>query len=77
MFYQNYPVSQPIACATGTPTDTITQTVTANTSGLQYDASSNQYTYVWKTDKSWANSCRELIVKFNDGSQHTADFVFH
>jgi hypothetical protein len=55
----------------------VTQTVTADTSGLQYDASSNQYTYVWKTDKTWANSCRRLFVKFNDGSQHTADFLFH
>ena len=78
VFYTGYPVSQPIACATGVPTATISETLTANASGLQYNPQSDQYTYAWKTDKSWANSCRRLFVKFNDGSQqHTADFIFH
>ncbi len=44
---------------------------------LDYDAASGQYTYVFKTDKSWANTDRELILKFNDGSeQKVANFRF-
>lgn len=45
-------------------------------SSLSYDAASDMYTYVWKTNKSWAKTCRRLIVKLNDGSVHTADFGF-
>jgi hypothetical protein len=52
------------------------ETVTTGVSGLSYDASTDQYKYVWKTDKSWANSCRRLLVKFKDGSLRTADFGF-
>jgi hypothetical protein len=32
----------------------------------QYDASG--YTYVWKTDKTWAGTCRELTLHFRDGT---------
>jgi hypothetical protein len=35
-----------------------------------------QYTYVWKTDKSWLNTCRTLVVKLNDGTFHRANFKF-
>ncbi|MGE5249082.1 MAG: PxKF domain-containing protein, partial [Bacteroidota bacterium] len=34
------------------------------------------YTYVWKTDKLWANSCRQLVIKLDDGSFHRANFQF-
>jgi hypothetical protein len=50
--------------------------VTAGNSSLTYDPGSDQYTYVWKTDSSWANSCRALIVKLKDGSVHRANFKF-
>jgi len=32
--------------------------------------------YVWKTDKIWANTCRQLVVKLNDGTLHGANFTF-
>ena len=35
------------------------------------------YTYVWKTDKNnWAKTCRQLVVKLNDGSFYRANFQF-
>ena len=71
-----YPASQPILCATGTPSDVITETVNAGSSSLTYDSSSDHYKYVWKTEKSWANSCRRLQMRLQDGSVHTADFGF-
>jgi hypothetical protein len=48
--------------------DAVEETVTAGGSTLSYDASSGQYIYVWKTEKSWAASCRQLVVKFADGT---------
>ena len=35
---------------------------------LSYDAASQRYHYVWKTNKAWAGTCRQLIVTLVDGS---------
>ena len=61
-----------------TETSTITETVTATAgnSGLTYDSATQTYTYVWKTEKSWAGTCRQLIVRLIDGTEHTAGFMF-
>jgi len=56
------------------PTDAVETTFTAGGSGLSPDATSDQYTYVWKTDETWAGTCRALVVKLADGTAHTADF---
>ena len=76
IFATGYPTSQPIACNSGSPTDAIAETVTAGASSLSYDATSDQYKYVWKTDKAWAGTCRRLVLKFNDGSTREALFQF-
>jgi hypothetical protein len=34
------------------------------------------YMFVWKTDKKWAGSCREFVLKLDDGSVHRAQFQF-
>ncbi|HXV33986.1 MAG TPA: PxKF domain-containing protein [Gaiellaceae bacterium] len=70
------PSSQSLACETGVPVDPVEQTVTASQSGLQFDAATDRYTYVWKTQKAWAGTCRRLIVELTDGSVHDALFVF-
>jgi hypothetical protein len=64
-----------IPCGAGAPTDAIETTVTANSSGLQYDAATGRYTYVWKTQKNWSG-CRRLELAFVDGSVRAADFRF-
>jgi hypothetical protein len=71
-----YPIVQLISCDSSAPQDVIDQTLTANASGLQYDAGSNQYTYVWKTTSAWSGSCRQLIVRLTDGTEHRANFKF-
>jgi hypothetical protein len=43
---------------------------------LSYDATTDRYNYVWKTEKAWKGSCRKLAVKFNDGSTYEALFQF-
>jgi hypothetical protein len=76
IFAAGYPKSQPISCSSGAATDEVEQTVTAGASTLQYDAATDTYTYVWKTEKGWAGTCRQLIVRFVDGSEYSANFRF-
>lgn len=75
IFAVGYPRSQSVTCSSEA-SDPIEQTVTANASGLIYDATTDMYTYVWKTDRSWAGTCRQLVVTLKDGSLHRANFQF-
>jgi hypothetical protein len=74
IFATGSPSSEPIACDTQAPLDTTITTVSAGNSSLTYDAATDQYSYVWKTEKAWAGQCRQLTMKFVDGSQHIANF---
>jgi hypothetical protein len=76
IFAAGYPQSQTINCDTTSPQSDLEATVTAGSSSLSYDPSTGQYTYVWKMDKAWAGSCRQLIVKLRDGTQRVAYFRF-
>jgi hypothetical protein len=71
-----YPSSGQIACTNTATTDAIEQTVTAGGSSLSYDTLSGIYTYVWKTDKAWAGTCRQHVVQLVDGTTHRASFKF-
>ncbi|HEY7184267.1 MAG TPA: PxKF domain-containing protein [Blastocatellia bacterium] len=70
-----YPASRPIICANNLPISKVVET-TSSESGLSYDAASDTYIYVWKTDKSWEGTCRQLIVRLNDGIERVAFFTF-
>ena len=70
------PSSRTVACDSGATADEVEQTVSTNKSGLTYDAASGIYTYVWKTDKKWGGSCRNLSVELADGSTQTVSFSF-
>lgn len=76
IFAPNSPASGPVVCNSSDPATILQDTVTAGGSSLSYDASSDQYVYVWKTDPSWAGTCRQLVVQLNDGSIHRANFRF-
>jgi predicted extracellular nuclease len=71
-----YPQSQPIACDDSAPTDVVETTLPARFSVLLYDPVTDTYVYLWKTDRSWAGTCRQLVVKLDDGSVHRANFQF-
>ena len=75
IFAAGYPKSQVIACDSTAPVDGVEQTVTAGASGLSYDATLDVYTYVWKTDKAWAGTCRQLVLKLADGIFYRANFM--
>ena len=78
IFAAGYPKSQNINCTSSALQDDIEQTVTAGGSSLTYDAATDRYSYIWKTDKSWAGTCRQLIVRFSDstGTEQYATFKF-
>ena len=71
-----YPKSHTISCSTGDLTDVVETTVNAGASSLQYDPLSDRYTYVWKTDKAWKGTCRQLDVRLIDTTSHVANFRF-
>ncbi len=80
IFEEYYPKSIKINCNSSEDIDTIETTLAAGHSSLSYDPTVNapigQYTYVWKTDKSWAHTCRRLDVKLIDGETYSANFQF-
>jgi hypothetical protein len=76
IFAAGYPDSQKIACSSSTPQDAIEETVIVSSSSLSYNATSDTYTYLWKTNKAWANTCRQLNVRLKDGTDHKANFKF-
>jgi hypothetical protein len=76
IFATGYPMAQKITCGSGMPQDVIEETVLVGSSSLSYDAVSDTYTYVWKTNKTWATTCRQLIIWLNDGTEHRANFKF-
>ena len=76
IFAACFPASSQNQCDASEPGVVIEETVNAGSSSLSYNATTDQYNYVWKTDKAWKGTCRMLVVKFNDGSQHFANFRF-
>ena len=76
IFAVGSPSSGPVTCNSSDPASDLTETVTAGGSSLSYDPTTDQYIYVWKTDQSWAGTCRQLVVALNDGSIHRANFRF-
>jgi predicted extracellular nuclease len=71
-----YQVSQQIDCVSGTLVGNPEEIKTPGSSGLTYDPITDMYTYVWKTAKPWAGTCRLLTVMLNDGTAQQAGFKF-
>ena len=76
IFAAGSPSSVQINCNTNDPIAAVEETETAGNSSLTYDASSDRYKYVWKTESSWKNTCRVLTLTLRDGTVHTAKFKF-
>jgi uncharacterized membrane protein len=70
-----YPRSKPVSCTLadaggGEPTRT------AGRPGLSYRRGADRYSYIWKTEKAWAGTCRQFMLGLTDGSIRTALFKF-
>jgi len=74
---QGYPRVVPVNCAASTPETIVDEAAAANSPlGLLYNPLTGVYWFVWKTDKAWAGSCRQLHIKLLDGTDHVAEFRF-
>lgn len=75
IFNGSAPKSSNISC-TPAGTDPIEETSSAGSSSLSYDATTGLYTYVWKSESSWAGKCRIFELNLKDSSAHKIEFVF-
>ena len=75
VFAAGFPKSRQVQCSTLNPVDTVEDT-TLGTSSFSYDPATDTYTYVWKTEKSWAGTCRQVSVQFIDGQTYLLNFMF-
>lgn len=75
IFADGFPRSEQVTCGEDAVTDGV-ETESRKARDLKYHARSDTYSYVWKTEKSWAGTCRQLIIQFSDGSRVRADFKF-
>ena len=69
-----YPRSGSYTCG-GTPLLDATEPTTGD--GLAFSVQSGQYSYAWKTNKLWANTCRTFVLKLADGTYHYVDVFFN
>lgn len=70
------PSAPAIACSNTATSDPLEEYSTTTVSGLKYDPTADQYIYNWKTATSYAGTCRQLVVKLSDGTEHRASFSF-
>ncbi|HQW66079.1 MAG TPA: ExeM/NucH family extracellular endonuclease [Gemmatimonadales bacterium] len=76
LFLTGFPASRPISCATSAVTGGFTSATGPGASKLTYARGADTYHYNWKTQASWVGTCRELVLRFRDGTQHRALFDF-
>ena len=76
IFAPGYPISVQADCSTWAALDGGIPALNPGGSSLSYDPLTDQYNFVWKSDKSWAGTCRMVVVKLVDGTEHVALFSF-
>jgi hypothetical protein len=76
VLHEGSPISWQMQCDTSAPIAMFTATASTGESGLSYDSETDTYTYVWKTEKAWANSCRRFVLTLSDGTLAAANFSF-
>lgn len=67
VFQTGYPAWVPMSCtiqAASTPAATPENRAVGI---LAYSATTQQYSYTWRTDKKWKGTCSAFVVKFKDG----------
>lgn len=75
VFASGFPTSQRVACDASATVDGIEETVPAS-SQLSYSAGTGLYQLGWSTERSWAGTCRDLVLVFRDGTEARARFAF-
>jgi chitobiase/beta-hexosaminidase-like protein len=76
IFTTGFPKATKVSCPAALSVLDPIETFATSNSGLQYDASADQYNYVWKTATTLASTCQRLEVRLVDGTSHYAYFKF-
>jgi hypothetical protein len=76
IFAAGSPFSQAVDCVTAVASGPTAAAETPGATGLKYNAELDRYTLLWKTDKAWEGTCRRLVVRLADGTDHSALFDF-
>jgi len=76
IFEAGYPKSQQIPCASNAEVVGMDTTNSFAGLGLIFIPVINQYVYLWKTERAWAGTCRQFVIKFPNGSFRRANFKF-
>jgi hypothetical protein len=73
-----YPRVAPVACGTGAQAAGAERAAGSwkKASAAQAKRGRGWYRFLWKTDKKWAGSCRQLLLKLDDGTLHSVEFQF-
>jgi uncharacterized protein len=76
IFAEGYPASLEFACGTTPDLTGAAGALPAGGSTLTYDPETGHYVFVWKTDRTWQGTCRQLVFGLNDGNFHSVYFHF-
>ena len=68
------PTSTIVGCTSGLVSPVEDVAIAPGSSVFAYDPVTGLYNFNWKTDKSWAGTCRRLLLRLDDGTVHEADF---
>jgi hypothetical protein len=66
--------SSPVSCQAVRSENIVDETEPASRAGLRQDGAKSLY--IWKTNPSWAGTCRKLVLTLVDGSAYEALFRF-
>jgi extracellular elastinolytic metalloproteinase len=66
--------SRQVDCTTLAPTGPFAPVLTPGSRTLENDG--NQFSFNWKTERAWAGTCRQLIIRLQDVSDPVAYFRF-
>ena len=69
-----FPTSSVETCGSKPKYDDVEIPLVTPGSGLFYEKLTKTYIYFWKTDTSWAGTCRVFTLKLADGTIHVAHF---
>lgn len=72
-----FPVSSLIDCSANPTLTTGTQISMPGRDALTYNSFTGVYELRWSTLKAWKGTCRQLVVKFADGTYLRANFRFN
>lgn len=77
IFAAGYPRVEASMCDPSAPSDPVEATVIAPRTRLVYDAATDRYIYHFKSRLGWRHTCKTLVLRLRDGSEHRALFRFH